>query len=239
MTLTIDKMIAAFAVMAVGTGTLALGDDTLILHLPCEGARENAAPLNLPLEPGKFAPSVEAVAGEGSFHYEKGRRGRPYMEVKMPRDAIRQVEALSIGFWLNLDPHMPRRRAGVFADSGVLALTAPTSIYLTEDRRLAVERNVMRDRSPYRLVAERTLQADNWEHIAVTYDLRRIVVYINGQRAGARRVPAQIMRASFCPYFGAAKHRAAPRSFEGRIDEIDIRGRALSADEVRGLFKAP
>src|SRR3954468_22648229 len=65
---------------------------------------------------------------------------------------------------------------------------------------------------------------NTWTHIAVTYDGAQIRIYFNGIEAGSRRANGNLMPSSQPMEVGNV--------FPGRIDEVRIYSRALSAAEI-------
>ena len=83
--------------------------------------------------------------------------------------------------------------------------------------------------------------ADEWVHIALTLDGSTLRLYVNGAEVD------QDLDASGALEYGEgsvviggtaefARSAGFPRGFHGLIDEVDLFGRALSADEVRDIY---
>ncbi|MFC4784337.1 LamG domain-containing protein [Nocardioides sp. MAHUQ-72] len=80
---------------------------------------------------------------------------------------------------------------------------------------------------------------DTWTHVASTYNGSRLTVWINGTRAGSRAVTGTTCHNNRPLAVGAKNYPAAgpPEAFwDGRLDDVRIYGRALSATEIRGLL---
>ncbi len=87
--------------------------------------------------------------------------------------------------------------------------------------------------------APAALATNSWQHVAVTLDGTRGLLYLNGQPVATNNSltirPWQLLARS--NYVGESQFTADP-TFNGRIDSLRIFGRALSAAEVRDLAYA-
>lgn len=70
-----------------------------------------------------------------------------------------------------------------------------------------------------------------WTHYAVTYDGAQIRLYVNGVLAGSRAQSGPVAAGSRPLRFGGTA--MWPEWFEGRLDELRVYDRALSAEEIR------
>ena len=88
----------------------------------------------------------------------------------------------------------------------------------------------------------RAVPVGRWKHVAETYDGTWLRVYIDGRAAGAKRVTGRTC-VSGEPLAVGAKNNPTKGLLEafwdGRLDEVRIYGRALSATEVRQLAARP
>ena len=88
----------------------------------------------------------------------------------------------------------------------------------------------------------RALPVNRWRQVATTYDGTWLRIYINGRAAGAKRFSGRTC-ASSEPLAVGAKNNPSKGLLEafwdGRLDEVRVYGRALSADEVRQLAARP
>jgi hypothetical protein len=84
-----------------------------------------------------------------------------------------------------------------------------------------------------------TVPVDTWTHVAATYNGSRLVVWVDGARAGSRAVTGATCSNNE-PLAVGAKNAPAKNVLEafwdGRLDDIRIYRRALSATEIRGLL---
>ncbi len=73
-----------------------------------------------------------------------------------------------------------------------------------------------------------------WYHVVGTFDGQRQNLYVNGERVATALVASPIY-----PPTGAGLLISTPaESMAGRIDEVRLYDRALSSDEIRGVFDA-
>jgi hypothetical protein len=76
-----------------------------------------------------------------------------------------------------------------------------------------------------------TLPANQWSHVAVTYNGSSMQLYVNGSAVGSpTTISGTINSGSNTLWIGG--NNAAGEYFQGRIDEMRIYNRALSSSEV-------
>jgi hypothetical protein len=88
------------------------------------------------------------------------------------------------------------------------------------------------------LTSTSSLILNHWNHLMGTFDGKALNIYLNGVAAGSKPVPA----GSTCTSGAAieiAGHEGTqpPAYFTGRLDEVVLYKRALSAGEVRDLHR--
>jgi hypothetical protein len=84
------------------------------------------------------------------------------------------------------------------------------------------------------LIGRTAIAPKTWNHIVLVREGRRIAVYLNGSaepEIAGEAAPCDIK--DICIGGGGDKNA----SFEGKIDEVAIYGRALSADEIRQHYQ--
>ena len=89
------------------------------------------------------------------------------------------------------------------------------------------------------LDSTRTVPVNTWTHVASTYNGTRLTVWINGQRAGSRAVTGRTCSNNHPLAIGAKNYPAKgllEAFWDGRLDDIRVYRRALSASEVRRLL---
>ena len=80
---------------------------------------------------------------------------------------------------------------------------------------------------------------NTWTHVASTYNGSTLTVWINGSRAGSKAVTGRTCRNNLPLAVGAKNYPAAgilEAFWDGKLDNIRIYRRALSAAEIRGLL---
>ena len=80
------------------------------------------------------------------------------------------------------------------------------------------------------------LTPNSWQHVAVTWDGSSCVFYVNGANAGENSSYSGDLRDSDNPVTIGRRNDGA-RYFDGRIDEVGIWDRALSAGEIEQLYE--
>ena len=100
------------------------------------------------------------------------------------------------------------------------------------------------------VLTDARLTLNAWSHVAATFDTatQEIAVYINGQRVHASCYPGwecgpvtSIMQSTADVMIGAETFQHNPPIgffWSGRIDEVEVFNRALSASEIQALFNA-
>ncbi len=83
-----------------------------------------------------------------------------------------------------------------------------------------------------------TLVVDEWAHVACVYDGANIINYINGVNVGSSALTGSISypNSNTEPWRIGRRGDAAPGYFNGRIDEVRIYDRALTASEMKQLY---
>jgi len=74
-----------------------------------------------------------------------------------------------------------------------------------------------------------------WNHIALVRDGNRVSVYLNGNREPELQV---VSDAAAAPEFYIGGRNDHEATFEGKISDVAIFGRALGADETSDLYRA-
>jgi hypothetical protein len=81
------------------------------------------------------------------------------------------------------------------------------------------------------LASPSALAANQWSHVALTYDNVRMRLYVNGVQASERTVTGAIATSTAALRFGG--NSIWSEFFQGQIDEIRLHNRALSLAEVQ------
>ncbi|MBT3266122.1 DUF5117 domain-containing protein [Candidatus Poribacteria bacterium] len=80
------------------------------------------------------------------------------------------------------------------------------------------------------VVGEEAVPAETWTHVAVTYDGGTVTLYVNGEAGGSGSAASPLPGNALPLRIGADSNGEG--LFSGRIDEVRVYDRALSADEV-------
>jgi hypothetical protein len=78
---------------------------------------------------------------------------------------------------------------------------------------------------------------DQWTHVAVTYDMKALRLYVDGTEASHRAMTGRILRTTDPLWIGG--NRPYGEYFQGVIDEVRIYDRALGPSEVRAEMSTP
>ena len=78
---------------------------------------------------------------------------------------------------------------------------------------------------------------DRWSHLAVTYDGRRITLYVNGSQVSSRATSGTIRKTSDPMWIGG--NEPYGEYFEGEIDDVRVYDRALDPSELRTEMSKP
>ena len=82
-----------------------------------------------------------------------------------------------------------------------------------------------------------TAPLNAWTHVAVTYDNGTVTTYINGASVGSITPPAIVLGAgTHTLRIGGREYEPGGANFDGRIDEVGIQDRALTAAEALALY---
>jgi hypothetical protein len=79
--------------------------------------------------------------------------------------------------------------------------------------------------------------ANTWTHLATTYDGSRLRLYVNGTLVNTRAQTGKILTSGGVLRIGG--NSVWPEFFRGRIDEVRIYNRALTAAEIQSDMNAP
>jgi hypothetical protein len=78
---------------------------------------------------------------------------------------------------------------------------------------------------------------NTWTHLATTYDGATLRLYVNGTQVGSRALPGSIVTSNQPLRIGG--NAIWGEYFVGKIDEVRVFNRALSASEIQGTMNAP
>jgi len=74
-------------------------------------------------------------------------------------------------------------------------------------------------------------------HVAVTYSAAKATIFVDGEPVASKESPAVLQGETDNPFLIGSFNGALP--FAGRMDDVQIYNRAISDEQVKGLFKKP
>jgi hypothetical protein len=83
------------------------------------------------------------------------------------------------------------------------------------------------------------LSENRWYHVAATYDLNTVSIYVDGSLDNSGVSARAIRDSDFRLSFGARLQVAVDQFFDGFIDDISLYNRVLGADEIFSLSREP
>jgi hypothetical protein len=88
--------------------------------------------------------------------------------------------------------------------------------------------------------AEGFIVAGQFQHVALTYDKASgtATIYRNGVSIVSANLGTFTPQTSYDLYFGSRPGPSQPTQYGGRLDEISLYDRALSVDEIQGVYEA-
>lgn len=96
----------------------------------------------------------------------------------------------------------------------------------------------MADTTPLYVTTTETVPRRTWVHIAATYDGRIARLYRNGVEVGLKALTGRLQPGATPVILGGNNNEAGPPDelFPGRIDEVRLYRRALTADDIHALY---
>ena len=91
----------------------------------------------------------------------------------------------------------------------------------------------------YKAASDSVLQLDRWHHVCMTYDGSRMRVYLDGKQVASENVGKKRTRGDTSLTIGIRQDLWFGSAFVGKIDEVRVYDRALSADEVAAHAQDP
>jgi hypothetical protein len=76
-----------------------------------------------------------------------------------------------------------------------------------------------------------------WQHLAVTFSGKELVIYYNGEKEGTTAVDRPLKMSTSSLNIGAYESVLPGASFEGTIDNVRIFDKALDANQVKKLYQ--
>lgn len=146
--------------------------------------------------------------------------------------------ALTVSLRVRFDEKNPAGRALLEdGDNYQLKLSGPLSLRLDREGRIVAERPAS---GPGARVRSASPLRQGWNHIAVTYDLETLTLYLNGKPEASQPAPPSYSRTHSTPVLGAtwlAGPETSGNRFGGVIDQLEIIGTSLDSNEIRQLYE--
>ncbi len=94
--------------------------------------------------------------------------------------------------------------------------------------------------NPPDLFGKRNINDGQWHHVAATYNGSTIALYVDGTLDASRAATGHIAQDSFPMYIGGDAQPPTGHTylFNGKIDEVSLYNRALSAPEIAAIYNA-
>jgi hypothetical protein len=243
-------VVLAVALLATAGPGAAVGPPApvsgLVLHYPMETlvqgtiADDSGSSLDGRVVAGAGAPRL--VAGLSGYGRALELTGTQHQYVDVPRSPVLDVDKYTLSAWV--------RYTGIQNDQTldrweVLEKAGAYWINVRTNGRVRVGGFYGGCSGPnvwQYLDSTVTLPVARWRHVASTYDGTWLRVYVDGRAVGAKRVTGRTC-ASGEPLAVGAKNNPTKGLLEafwdGRLDDVRVYARALSATEVRQLATRP
>jgi hypothetical protein len=144
--------------------------------------------------------------------------------------------SLTLAAWIR--PNFTEDQMSIISKWGFDAAIDSYLISVREDHRFGgAIGNLVSDPG---ITVPQTLEADQWYHVAMTYDAEagENAVYLDGQPGASRSWPGGTTRSDLPVMIGRQAQGPSLRHYRGQIDEVQVWNRALSDAEVQGIFEA-
>jgi len=154
-----------------------------------------------------------------------------------PNSYSRQMTQVIVAkaYTFNLDPItglIPRLPYGNRESSFILGTTNGGQLFFAIRLPQSISTNVS-------VISPQIVPANQWSHVAATYDGMALNLYLNGSLAGSMSYSNRIAIGDGDLGIGGNPQRfVMDLPFVGLIDETSIYNRALSADEIRSIYRA-
>lgn len=225
--LTMIGLICALTVITTQDCQAMDDDDTRVLYLPFDGAD--------PEDMSQYGHDVELV---GDPEHVDGRIGKAYSVspsnyVKVPiNDTLQLVEKFTVEFWVNREAAQPATWNYMVAGGSLkwaVIVNSNQNVYVWSRSG---------GNWGQRLVTTIPLPAEEWVHIAMTYDVDSgVELYFNGEEKAGEGVEPPVVDEIDGSIMVGARH-PGQEFFAGIIDEVALYNRVLSLDEIQRDMEA-
>lgn len=203
-------------------------EDGIALYLPGPGSGEGLSP-HPELKPSNFVGPNEI---NRAIHFAGGR-----MRAKQ---SVGLSYTTDFWFWNGL-PNNARAVTGYMFSRGANADKEANGDHLgiggthepgAEGKLIFFNGN----RANKLLVGQKTIQPRTWHYVALIRDAEKVSVYLDGKLEIEGSIPSTVPAEPHELFFAGRNDNFA--NFEGKLDEIAIYDRTLSADEIKSHFEA-
>jgi hypothetical protein len=239
-----SAVVALGPVAAAGAGAsdvLALPESGLVLHYPMETlSQETIADASPSLLDGHVmagSGTVRLVTGLPGYGRALQLTGTQHQYVDVPVSTVLDVDTYTLAAWVRYTGIQNDQTLGrweVLEKAGAYWMNVRTNGQV----RVGGFYGGCASPNWQYFDSTRTLPVNRWKHVATTYDGVWLRIFIDGRTAGAKRVSGRTC-VSGEPLAVGAKNNPTKGLLEafwdGRLDEVRIYDRALSATELGEL----
>ena len=241
-------LLAAVPVAGASPGfsaALAAPENGLVLHYPMEtlsqGTIADASPNSLPGQVVAGSGTVRLVTSLAGYGKALQLAGTQHQYVVVPRSTVLDLDVYTLSAWVRYTGIQNDQTLGrweVLEKAGAYWMNVRTNGLV----RVGGFYGGCANADWQYFDSTRALPANSWKHVATTYDGTWLRIYIDGRAAGAKRVSGRTC-VSGEPLAVGAKNNPTKGLLEafwdGRLDEVRLYNRALSAPEIGQLAARP
>lgn len=177
---------------------------------------------------GKFAEGklkwVPAKFGNG-LYFDSSRA-----HVEVPKSPELELsKSITVVAWVNFEVISGRREVVSYADSYIINLgDGVFNVYIFQQGNWP------------RVRGKTPIKAGEWYFSALTYDSSNLSLYVNGELDGSSPLPGGISFQDLSLWFGGPPADVNTDWYLiGTMDEVEIYDKALTADEIKSIYKSP
>ncbi|HLX73075.1 MAG TPA: LamG domain-containing protein, partial [Verrucomicrobiae bacterium] len=188
---------------------------------------------------GTFTGTESYAPGEVglAFHFNGSS------DVEVPDSStLHFTNGMTVEAWVNLSNYTGHATeilsklaaASLFANSYTFSIEGAD----TASTRRAYFTVVGTNYVAHQLFSSTNIPTNQWMHIAGTYDGATISIYVNGALSASAPFTNEIWPGTEPLSIGCSINGSPVSLFDGQIDEVNLYNRALTADEVQGIYYA-
>lgn len=208
---------------AVAAEPSARADPSLLLSLPLDGNAADAGPLHIGTEPHGLKPAADRRGrSDGAVEFD----GSAWLRVDNAPQ-LNHLQQFTLSAWVN--PSLRREHLNVISK-----VTPWRDFNLQIDARGLPVTHIMNGRYEF-CYAQQPIPVGEWSLLTASFSDRQWSLYINGQLSNQVRVDNTPGWQGEQLVVGALQWGGA-EPFAGRMDDLRIYGRAVSAQEAASLY---